>query len=231
MNPYGAYTDFVCPKFAVAAILAAVDRQRATGLGTHLDMSQLETSLHFGGPMLLDAAVNGREPDLVGNRHPSASPHGAYPCAPDAHGESDRWVAIAAFTDEQWAALRGEMAADGVAEIESGEFRTFRVRKGPRGQAGRDHCGLDGASRPPRVDEPAASGGHPGGCGQRYPRPVRGSATAPSGAFHLVGPPRDGAVRHRLYRGAALADPGPAGPSGAAAGAGIRSTRCGRLWG
>ena len=27
VNPYGAYTDFVCPKFAVAAILAAVDRQ------------------------------------------------------------------------------------------------------------------------------------------------------------------------------------------------------------
>ena len=41
VNPYGAYTDFVCPKFAVAAILAAVDRQRATGRGTHLDMSQL----------------------------------------------------------------------------------------------------------------------------------------------------------------------------------------------
>ena len=151
VNPYGAYTDFVCPKFAVAAILAAVDRQRATGRGTHLDMSQLETSLHFGGPMLLDAAVNGREPELVGNRHPSASPHGAYPCAPELHpahgepvepsfdelrmsgevdtGETDRWIAIAVFTDRQWAALRDEMVADGVSEIASGEFRTFRVRK------------------------------------------------------------------------------------------------------
>ncbi len=148
VNPYGAYTDFVCPKFAVAAILAAVDRQRATGRGTHLDMSQLETSLHFGGPMLLDAAVNGREPSLVGNRHPAASPHGAYPCAPDpppAHGaphpargepveprnapETDRWIAIAVFTDAQWAALRDEMAADGVTDVQSGEFRTFRVRK------------------------------------------------------------------------------------------------------
>ncbi len=129
VNPYGAYTDFVCPKFAVSAILAAVDRQRATGRGTHLDMSQLETSLHFGGPMLLDAAVNGREPELVGNRHPSASPHGAYPCAPDANGEADRWIAIAAFDDAQWEALRDEIAADGFTDVTSGEFRTFRVRK------------------------------------------------------------------------------------------------------
>lgn len=134
VNPYGAYTDFVCPKFAVAAILAAVDRQRATGRGTHLDMSQLETSLHFGGPMLLDAAVNGHEPELVGNRHPAASPHGAYPCAPvskdgDNGVETDRWIAIAVFTDGQWSALRDEMVADGVADAASGEFRTFRVRK------------------------------------------------------------------------------------------------------
>ena len=97
-------------------------------------MSQLETSLHFGGPMLLDAAVNGREPELVGNRHPAASPHGAYPCAPDLidggnGGETDRWIAIAVFTDEQWAALRDEMVTDGVTDAQSGEFRTFRVRK------------------------------------------------------------------------------------------------------
>ena len=140
VNPYGAYTDFVCPKFAVSAILAAVDRQRATGQGTHLDLSQLECSLHFGGPMLLDAAVNGREPELVGNRHPAAAPHGAYPCAPDApdspaaldSGEqsaADRWIALAVFTDDQWQGLRDTMLADGISDIAAGEFRTFRVRK------------------------------------------------------------------------------------------------------
>ena len=155
VNPYGAYTDFVCPKFAVAAILAAVDRQRATGRGTHLDMSQLECSLHFGGPMLLDAAVNGREPELMGNRHPAASPHGAYPCAAEGeipagagmtagsmadpgaaegNGESDRWIAIAVFNDRQWDALRDVMAADGVGEIAAGEFGNFRVRKAHEGR-------------------------------------------------------------------------------------------------
>ena len=145
VNPYGAYTDFVCPKFAVAAILAAVDRQRRTGHGAHLDMSQLECSLHFGAPMLLDAALNGSEPQLVGNRHPSAAPHGAYPCAPDADddapaddapandaaasGETDRWLAIAAFTDRHWQALRDTITAAGIPEIAAAEFRTFRARQ------------------------------------------------------------------------------------------------------
>ena len=140
VNPYGAYTDFVCPKFAVSAILAAVDRQRATGKGTHLDLSQLECSLHFGGPMLLDAAVNGREPELVGNRHPAAAPHGAYPCAPDApdspaylesggQSAADRWIALAVFNDDQWQGLRDTMLSDGISDIAAGEFRTFRVRK------------------------------------------------------------------------------------------------------
>ena len=147
VNPYGAYTDFVCPKFAVAAILAAVDRQRRTGHGAHLDMSQLECSLHFGAPMLLDAALNGSDPQLVGNRHPSAAPHSAYPCAPDADdddapddgdapandaaasGETDRWISIAAFTDRHWQALRDTITAAGIPEIAAAEFRTFRARQ------------------------------------------------------------------------------------------------------
>ena len=36
VNPYGAYTDFIVPRFAVAAILAALDHSRRTGEGTHL---------------------------------------------------------------------------------------------------------------------------------------------------------------------------------------------------
>ena len=60
VNPYGAYTDFIGPKFAVAAILSALDYRRRTGRGLHLDMSQLESSLHFTAPLLLDYAVNNR---------------------------------------------------------------------------------------------------------------------------------------------------------------------------
>ena len=97
VNPYGAYTDFIVPRFAVAAILAGLDRSRRRGEGVHIDMSQLETTLHFSAPVLLDYAVNGREQARAGNRDPGAAPHGVYPCAGD-----DRWIALGCFSDEHW---------------------------------------------------------------------------------------------------------------------------------
>jgi benzylsuccinate CoA-transferase BbsF subunit len=99
-NPYGAYTDFVVPRFAVPALLAALDHRRRTGQGQHLDISQLEAALHFIAPLLLDHATSGRQPDRVGNRDPGASPHAVFPC----RGE-DRWCAIACTTDAEWQAL------------------------------------------------------------------------------------------------------------------------------
>src|SRR6266540_4152881 len=60
-NPYGAYTDFLVPRFAVPTILAALDYRQRTGRGQHLDMAQLEVSLQFMAPLLLDYTVNGRE--------------------------------------------------------------------------------------------------------------------------------------------------------------------------
>ena len=74
VNPYGAYTDFIVPRFAVAAILAALDHSRRTGEGRHLDLSQLETSMHFLTPFLLDYTANGREQQRQGNRDPGAAP-------------------------------------------------------------------------------------------------------------------------------------------------------------
>ena len=72
VNPYGAYTDFVAPRFGVAAILAALDYRRRTGKGMHLDLAQLETSLQLSAPLLLDWAMNdrcssaGRQPESCG---------------------------------------------------------------------------------------------------------------------------------------------------------------------
>ena len=113
VNPYGAYTDFIAPKFAIAAILSALDYQKRTGRGLHLDMSQLESALHFTAPMLLDYAVNHREPELVGNRHPSAAPHGVYPCLGD-----DRWVAIACFNEEEWQSLVQAMGPSSADQLD-----------------------------------------------------------------------------------------------------------------
>ena len=124
VNPYGAYTDFVVPRFAVAAILAALDYRRRTGEGTHLDISQLETSIHFSAPFMLDYAVNGREQDRMGNRDPAAAPHGVYPCK----GE-DRWIAIACTTDGEWQALCRVMDPTGQGKVHEERYSTLPGRK------------------------------------------------------------------------------------------------------
>jgi benzylsuccinate CoA-transferase BbsF subunit len=124
VNPYGAYTDFIVPRFAVASILAAVDHLRRTGEGIHLDMSQLEAALHFSAPLLLDYAVNGTEPGRRGNRDPGAAPHGVYPC----QGE-DRWIAIACFSDDEWQALRQVISPGGDGWADQDAFASLLDRK------------------------------------------------------------------------------------------------------
>lgn len=121
-NPYGAYTDFVVPRFAIPTIMAALDYRRRTGRGQHLDISQLEASLHFMAPAMLDYTLNGREPERMGNRHVAAAPHGAYPCQGD-----DRWCTIACLTDAHWQALRQVMGNPTWAQAE--RFATLQGRK------------------------------------------------------------------------------------------------------
>ena len=124
VNPYGAYTDFIGPKFAVASILAGLDHARRTGEGIHLDMSQLETSLHFTAPLMLDQAVNGHGQARRGNRDPDGAPHGVYPCL----GE-ERWIAIGCFSSQEWHALAGVIRRLGEGWAEEERFATFEARK------------------------------------------------------------------------------------------------------
>jgi benzylsuccinate CoA-transferase BbsF subunit len=100
-GPWLAYTDTVAPRFQMAALAAALDYRRRTGEGQHIEFSQLETSLHFLAPEVLQVEAGGPVPTRTGNRALDAAPQGAYPCA----GE-DHWCAIAVETNEQWQALR-----------------------------------------------------------------------------------------------------------------------------
>ena len=123
VNPYGAYTDFIVPRFAVAAILAALDHSRRTGEGRHLDLSQLETSMHFLAPLLLDYTANGREPERQGNRDAGAAPHGVYPC----RGQ-DRWLALACRAEEEWQAFLSVAEPQG-GPLHADAFATLPARK------------------------------------------------------------------------------------------------------
>jgi len=121
-NPYGAYTDFIAPRFGCAAIVAALDHRRRTGEGQHIDMSQLESALQFIAPLMLDYANNGREGSRTGNRHDAAAPHGAFPCIGD-----DAWVTITCMNDGQWLALR--RAFGDPAWMQGARFATLLGRK------------------------------------------------------------------------------------------------------
>jgi benzylsuccinate CoA-transferase BbsF subunit len=96
----GAYTDSISPRFASAAVIAALDYRDRTGKGQQIDLAQFETALYFLMPGLLDAAVNGREPVRNGNAVVYAAPHNVYPCK-----GKERWCTIAVASDAQWDAL------------------------------------------------------------------------------------------------------------------------------
>jgi benzylsuccinate CoA-transferase BbsF subunit len=109
---FGAYTDYVSPRFTAIAILAALEHRRRTGGGQYIDQSQAEASTHFLTPAILDYVANGREQGRTGNADSNHCPHGVYPAA-----GVDRWAAIVCRSDAEWHALcdlmgREELAAD-----------------------------------------------------------------------------------------------------------------------
>jgi crotonobetainyl-CoA:carnitine CoA-transferase CaiB-like acyl-CoA transferase len=108
--PYGAYTDFIAPRFSASALLAALDYRRRTGKGQYIDMAQYEAAMQNLAPALIDYAASGRILEPRGNRSDRYAPHGAYRAA-DEEG-AERWIAIAVENDEQWRAMLAALGAD-----------------------------------------------------------------------------------------------------------------------
>jgi benzylsuccinate CoA-transferase BbsF subunit len=100
-----AYPDYCVPMVAVFAAVAALDHRDRTGEGQHLDLAQMEATINFTGTTIPDFTVNDRLDVRCGNRllagdTPQTAPHGVYPTQGD-----DAWIAIAAFTDDEWSSL------------------------------------------------------------------------------------------------------------------------------
>jgi benzylsuccinate CoA-transferase BbsF subunit len=115
VGPYGTITDSLAPRYVAAALAAGLLYRRRTGRGVYLDLSQVECAIWSLAPWIIDYSQSGVIGGRTGNRSPFAVPHGAFPCAnEDGPGGvvSDRWVAIACWSDDEWARLAAIMGVD-----------------------------------------------------------------------------------------------------------------------
>ena len=104
--PWGAYTDFISPRYALSALGAALHHRNRTGQGQYIDLSQIEASIHFLAPLVLEYRDSGRVRTQAGLSSERAAPHGVYRTA-----GIERFCAVAVETDEQWEAL-GSVVSD-----------------------------------------------------------------------------------------------------------------------
>lgn len=109
VGPFGTITDSLAPRYVATALAAGLLRRRRTGKGVYLDLSQVESGVWTLAPWLLDEQLEGITGMRDGNRSARAVPHGAFGCAAEVSSDdkplADRWVAIACWTDDEWARL------------------------------------------------------------------------------------------------------------------------------
>jgi len=117
-----AYPDFIAPHMLVTLALAAIRERDRTGRGKEITIDQLGATMSLLGSAWMRYAEEGTLAPKPGNRSSNAAPHGVFPTTGD-----DRWIAIAAHSDEQWRAL---VAAMGQPELgDDPRFATFETRK------------------------------------------------------------------------------------------------------
>ncbi|MET0986039.1 MAG: CoA transferase [Steroidobacteraceae bacterium] len=122
ISPHGPYTDYVGPRFALAALLGALERRARTGQGCHIDVAQAEAGMQFLAPEIVRASVTGEVVQLAANRDPQYAPHGVFRTS----GE-DRWVAIVVRNDAEWLQLARIIGGDSLSE--DARFTTLQQRK------------------------------------------------------------------------------------------------------
>ena len=106
----GTWPDFAVGAGMVFFLLAALHHRDRTGEGQYLDLSMSEMVTTMLPEAMMEFFMNGRDTPRSGNRDDSMAPHGVYPTA----GE-DRWIAIAAASDEEFASIAEVLRAPGLA--------------------------------------------------------------------------------------------------------------------
>ena len=107
-GPWGAYTDFITPRYGISALVAALLHRRRTGEGQYIDLSQIDCGIRFLEPLILDYVANGNVAAHMGQASPQLGIHGVFPCA----GEH-RYLAVGVEDATERAALAGVLGSDG----------------------------------------------------------------------------------------------------------------------
>jgi crotonobetainyl-CoA:carnitine CoA-transferase CaiB-like acyl-CoA transferase len=90
-----SYLDHSPGYFGAILLMTALHRQRQTGVGAYIDMTQTETGLMLTGTSLLEHQITGQPTTRYGNR-----------CIGD-----DNWIAISVQSDQQWRSLVAEIGS------------------------------------------------------------------------------------------------------------------------
>jgi benzylsuccinate CoA-transferase BbsF subunit len=124
--PKGAYTDSVSPRFATAALLAAMIHREKTGAGQHVRLSQVETTVTLLTPQLLEFQIAHSKAERQGNEKKTALLHGVFRCLGD-----ERWIAIEVENETQWHHLLRVLARKHALAPVLGEPDSWRVYERP----------------------------------------------------------------------------------------------------
>ncbi len=92
--------DITTGMFASTAILAALRARDLTGEGQYVDMSLLDSQVAVLSNVASNHLVGGQGPRRLGNAHPNITPYEAFRAR-------DKWFALAAGNERQWAILCG----------------------------------------------------------------------------------------------------------------------------
>jgi len=116
------HPDHMAGKQALVPVLAALLRRDRTGSGTFIEAAQVEGAAYLLGGRFLEQTFHGDDLPPLGNFNRNFAPHGVFPC----QGE-DRWIALAAETDQHWLALK-HLIGDLPVELQPRELDTTAGR-------------------------------------------------------------------------------------------------------
>jgi crotonobetainyl-CoA:carnitine CoA-transferase CaiB-like acyl-CoA transferase len=113
--------DLATGLYATVAILAALHRRSASGLGDHIDIAMLDVQVSLLANQAMTYLVSGNVPHRTGNAHPHIQPQNVYLC-------QDGDLAVAVGNDTQFVAFCAVIGEPGLADDERFRRNRDRVR-------------------------------------------------------------------------------------------------------